>query len=74
MGHSPPSLRSRDWEEIAAVNRLIGYSGVLAVGGTDSLISRKGWGLSRPNLNLDRADSWRTRGLRRLEVKPQCFL
>jgi len=38
------------------------------------LISRKGCGLSRANFNLDRADLWGTRSLRRLEVKLQCFL
>ena len=38
------------------------------------LTSRKGCGLSRPNLNLDRANLWGSRGLRRLEVQLQCFL
>jgi hypothetical protein len=38
------------------------------------LTSRKGCGLSRPNLNLDRANLRCARGLRRLEVKFQCFL
>jgi hypothetical protein len=38
------------------------------------LTSRKGCGLSRPNLNLDRANLWGTRGARRLEVQFQCFL
>ena len=33
------------------------------------LISRKGWGLSRPNLNLDGANLGGTRRLRRLEVE-----
>ena len=37
------------------------------------LISRKGNGLSRPNLNLDQADLWWARCLRRLEVKFQGF-
>ena len=35
------------------------------------LISRKGCGLSRPNLNLDHANFGGARGLRRLEVKLQ---
>lgn len=38
------------------------------------LISRKGCGLSRTNLNLDYANPGWARGLRRLEVKFQCFL
>src|SRR5258708_558195 len=38
------------------------------------LTSRKGCGLSRPNLNLDHANLWRTGGLRRLEVQLECFL
>jgi hypothetical protein len=37
------------------------------------LISRKGCGLRRPNLDLDRANLWETGGLRRLEVKLQRF-
>ncbi len=38
------------------------------------LISRKGCGLSRPNLNLDRTNLWGTCGLRRLEMEFQRFL
>jgi len=38
------------------------------------LISRKGWGLSRPNLNLDGANPGRTRCLGWFEVKLQGFL
>ena len=38
------------------------------------LISRKGSGLSRPNLNLNRAKLRGTRSSGRLEVKLQCFL
>src|ERR1700683_5203480 len=37
------------------------------------LISRKGCGLSRPNLNLNGANLWRPRGLRRFEVEFQCL-
>src|SRR6185437_6307012 len=37
------------------------------------LTSRNGCGLSRPNLSLDRANLRRPRGLRRLEMKLQCF-
>jgi hypothetical protein len=37
------------------------------------LISRKGCGLSRPNLNLDGSNRWRPRGVRRLKVKFQGF-
>src|ERR1035441_5883917 len=38
------------------------------------LISRKDWGLSRPNLDLDHANSRRPRCLRRFEVQFQRFL
>ncbi len=38
------------------------------------LISRKGCGLSRPNLNLDGANHWRTRGSRGFEVQFQRLL
>jgi len=38
------------------------------------LTSRKGWGLSRANLDLDHPDSRRPRRLRRFEVKFQRFL
>jgi len=37
------------------------------------LISRKGWGLGRPNLNLDRPQFGRARSLRRFEVKLERF-
>src|SRR5208283_1891153 len=37
------------------------------------LISRKDWGLSRPNLDLDHADIGRTCCLRRLKVQFQRF-
>src|ERR1035437_788968 len=38
------------------------------------LTSRKGWGLSRPNLDLDQADLRRPRCLRRFEVQFNRFL
>src|SRR5271170_7612331 len=37
------------------------------------LTSRKGSGLSRPNLHLNRADAWRPSGVGRLEVKLERF-
>jgi hypothetical protein len=37
------------------------------------LISRKGCGLSRPNLNLNGANSWRPRGLGGFKVELQCL-
>jgi len=38
-----------------------------------NVLSRKGWGLSRPNLNLDRPHFGRARVLRRFEVKFERF-
>ena len=46
------------------------------VGGNESraLVDLPGSGLSRPNLNLDRANDWWTRGPRWFEVQLQRFL
>src|ERR1700694_1183952 len=38
------------------------------------LILRKGWGVSRPNLDLDHADLGRTRGVRWFKMQFQRFL